>query len=212
MKFLRIPRYSIWLLPALASGQQVAGKPVLSAPASTSTPTVSAPAPSTGIGAVAANYIISPGDSLQVTVWNEANLANPETSLSLPVRPDGKISLPLINDVVAAGLTPMQLSANIAEGLKQFEKDPVVYVSVLGVASKNIFLMGEIGHVGPLAITPGMTVLQAIVTAGGLSPYANKKGIYILRGDKIIHFDYKKALKGDMQGISLVPGDTIVVR
>jgi len=92
----------------------------------------------------------------------------------------------------------------------------VVDVAVLAVNSKRIFMIGEIMHVGPIAITPGMNVLQAIATAGGLTPYANKKHIYILRGEpgkqQNIPFDYTKALKkGDMQGVSLVPGDTIVV-
>jgi polysaccharide export outer membrane protein len=144
-------------------------------------------------------------------VWKQPNL-----SATLPVRPDGKISLPLVGDIPAAGFTPMALAADITNRLKQFVTDPVVDVSVLAVNSKRIFLIGEIGHVGPLAITPGMTVLQAIATAGGLTPYANKKKIYILRGDpgkqQKIPFDYNKALKkGDMQGVSLVPGDTIVV-
>jgi polysaccharide export outer membrane protein len=112
----------------------------------------------------------------------------------------------------------MQLSADIVTRLKQFIIDPVtVNVSVLAVNSKRVYLIGEVMHVGPLAITPGLTILQAIATAGGLTPYANKKHIYILRGDpgkqQIIPFDYTKALKkGDMQGITLAPGDTIVVQ
>jgi polysaccharide export outer membrane protein len=224
MNSLRITRNLFWLLPALASGlaQQVVGKPVLSAdptPATVAGPAKAAgqnpsydPAEAALQASLSPNYIIGPDDSLQVTVWGDPS----QSASSLPVRPDGKISLPLINDIMAAGLTPMQLGANIREKLKQFDQDPVVYVTVLGVRGKNIYMIGEIGHVGPLAITPGMTVLQAIATAGGLGPYANKKGIYILRGDPAkpqkIHFDYNKALKkGDMQGVSLVPGDTIVV-
>jgi polysaccharide export outer membrane protein len=202
------------LLPAMlpALGQQTAAKPVLSAePAATeSTPARPVPvaqSPSTD----SANYVIGDDDSLEISVWKQPNL-----SATLPVRPDGKISLPLVGDIPAAGFTPMALAADITNRLKQFVTDPVVDVSVLAVNSKRIFLIGEIGHVGPLAITPGMTVLQAIATAGGLTPYANKKKIYILRGDpgkqQKIPFDYNKALKkGDMQGVSLVPGDTIVV-
>jgi polysaccharide export outer membrane protein len=227
MNLLRSTLYSIWLLPALASGlaQQVAGKPILSAdptPAAASGKKTAGQTPSSDptqaaaqaalLASLSPNYIIGPDDSLQVTVWDNANLS----ASGLPVRPDGKISLPLINDIMAAGLTPTQLGLNIADKLKQFVTDPVVYVTVLGVRGKSVYMVGDgIGHQGPLAITPGMTVLQAIATAGGLSPYANKKGIYILRGDPAkpqrIRFDYKKALKGDMQGVSLVPGDTIVV-
>jgi len=155
--------------------------------------------------AVSANYVIGADDSLQVTVWKEPNL-----SATLPVRPDGNITLPLVGDMQAAGFTPMQLADNITARLKQFVKDPVVNVSVLGVNSKRIFLIGEVLAPGPIAMTPGMTILQAIAGSGGLTPYANKKHMYILRGTKKIPFDYTKALKGDMQGVTLAPGDTIV--
>ena len=162
-------------------------------------------------GPVDANsYVIGPQDQIQITVWKEPQLSNP-----LVVRPDGKISLPLINDIRAAGFTPMQLQADITERLKKFLTDPIVDVTLLAENSKRIYLMGEVSHVGPIAIAPGMTILQAIATAGRLTPYANKKKIYILRGDpanqKQIHFDYNKARKGDMQGITLQPGDTVFV-
>lgn len=212
MNFLRCTLSSILLLPVAVTGlaQQTAGKPVLSAAPAAAPPTAYVPQ-AAGQMAVSANYVIGPDDSLQVTVWKERDLSGP-----LLVRPDGKISLPLVSDILAAGLTPMQLAADITERLKKFVTDPVVEVTVLAVNSKHIFLMGEVAHVGPLAIAPGMTILQAIATAGGLTPYANKKHIYILRGEpgkqQKIAFDFTKALKkGDMQGISLVPGDTIVV-
>jgi polysaccharide export outer membrane protein len=160
---------------------------------------------------IPANYTIGADDSIKVDVWKE-----PSLSATLPVRPDGEISLPLVGDLPAAGLTPMQLTAEITDRLRKFVTEPVVDVTVLAVNSKRIFVIGEIGQPGPLSLTPDMTVLQAISTAGGLTPYANKKGIYILRGDtgqqQKIAFDYKKALtKGDMQGVTLQPGDTIVV-
>jgi polysaccharide export outer membrane protein len=122
----------------------------------------------------------------------------------------------MVGDIQAAGFTPMQLAADITTRLKQYQYvlEPVVTVTVLAVNSKQIFMIGEINHVGPINITPGMTILQAISSAGGLTPYAKKKSIYILRGDKQqkIPFDYTRAVnKGDMQGITLVPGDTIVV-
>jgi polysaccharide export outer membrane protein len=197
------------LLPALCVGfaQQSASRPALSADAGVS-PSSSPvyPAAAAPQSSVSANYVIGADDSIQVTVWKEPNL-----STTLPVRPDGNISLPLVGDIQAAGFTPMQLAADITVRLKQFVTDPVVNVSVLGVNSKRVFLIGEVMHTGPLAITPGMTVLQAIAAGGGLSPYANKKHMYILRGTKKIPFDYTKALKkGDMQGVSLVPDDTIV--
>ncbi len=211
MNFPRRTLFSVFLVSALGTGfaQQVAGKPVLSA-----APTPPAPAPAvipveTPL-TIAPNYVIGADDTLKIDVWKE-----PQLSGQQPVRPDGKISLPLVNDVVAAGLTPMQLEADITARLTKFVTDPVVSVTVLGVLSKRVFMIGEVGHPGPMAITPGMTILQAIATAG-LTPYANKKHIYILRGDPAkqqkILFDYNKAIKkGDMQGVTLIPGDTIVI-
>jgi polysaccharide export outer membrane protein len=158
----------------------------------------------------ASRYIIGPEDSLQVTVWKEPTLSG-----NFPVRPDGMISLVLVGDLPAAGLTPMALSNDITQRLKKYIQDPVVTVAVLGVNSQRIFLVGEVGKVGPVMLTPGMTPLQAIVTGGGLSQFANSKKIYILRtvGGKQekLPFSYKQALKGDSQGITLQPGDTIVV-
>ena len=156
-------------------------------------------------------YIIGADDSLQVTVWKEPTLSG-----TVPVRPDGMISLVLVGDLRAAGRTPMQLGVDITERLKKYIQDPVVTVVVLAVNSQKIFLIGEVGHVGPVMLTPGMTPLQAIAAAGGLSTFANEKHIYILRGvpgkQQKIPFNYKKALKGDNnQGVSLEPGDTIVV-
>jgi polysaccharide export outer membrane protein len=155
-------------------------------------------------------YVIGPDDSLQVTVWKEPTLSG-----TIPVRPDGMISLVLVGDLPAAGLTPMALGANIAQRLKKYIQDPVVTVVVLGVNSQRIFLVGEVGHVGPLMLTPGMTALQAIVSGGGLTPFASSKRIYILRTvagkQEKMPFNYKQALKGENQGVSLLPGDTIVV-
>jgi polysaccharide export outer membrane protein len=125
------------------------------------------------------------------------------------------ISLVLVGDLPAAGLTPMALSNDIATRLKKYIQDPVVTVVVLGVNSQRIFMVGEVGHVGPVMLTPGMTPLQAIVTAGGLSQFANSKKIYILRStagkQQKIPFNYKQAVKGIDEGVSLLPGDTIVV-
>ena len=156
----------------------------------------------------AATYIIGAEDGLQVTVWKDPTLSG-----AFPVRPDGMISLTLIGDIQAAGLTPMQLTATLTEKLKKYIQDPVVSVVVTAVNSKKVFVVGEVGHVGPIMLMPDMTALQAIATAGGLTMFAHPGKIYILRGkQRQIPFDYKKALKGDpKQQISLQPGDTIVV-
>jgi polysaccharide export outer membrane protein len=126
------------------------------------------------------------------------------------------ISMALIGDLKAAGRTPMQLASDITAKLKKYIQDPNVSVVVMSDTSQRIFLVGEVGHVGPIPMTPGMTPLQAIAAGGGLSPFAKSKKIYILRNEggkqQKIPFNYKEALKGEnSQDISLKPGDTIVV-
>jgi polysaccharide export outer membrane protein len=156
-------------------------------------------------------YVIGPADALEITVWKEPTLSGPAI-----VRPDGKISLALLGDLSAAGSTALGLAARIKDGLQKYIQDPSVYVVVTAVNSQHVFLMGEIQHVGPIPLTAGMTPLQAIATAGGLTPYANSKRIYILRTETSkqvkIPFNYKQALKGTAaQNIPLRSGDTIVV-
>ena len=215
MNIFRCIAISICLLSTLraASAQQNVGKPVLSADPTEPMPPAPAPriSPEAGPLSLSPNYIIGADDSLKIEVWKE-----PQLSTTMTVRPDGKISLPLIDDIMAAGFTPMQLKDDITTRLTKLLTDPVVSVSVLAVNSKHVYMVGNISHVGPLPISPGMTILQAIASAGGLSQYANGKHIYIFRGDPAkpqkLFFDYNKALKkGDMQGIELLPGDTIVV-
>ncbi len=126
------------------------------------------------------------------------------------------ISLALVGDLQASGLTPAHLSGEITERLRKFINDPSVTVAVLGVNSKHVFLLGEISKPGEIPLLPGLNPLQAIASAGGLTPFANAKRIYILRGvagkQQKIPFDYKKAFKdGNLQGVTLLPGDTIVV-
>jgi polysaccharide export outer membrane protein len=189
-------------------------QPVNSSPVPTSAQQKTTAAPSSAVstgGPVDPNrYVIGAEDSLQISVWKD-----PTLSATVPVRPDGMISMNLVGDLKAAGLTPMALSADIAQRLKKYIQDPVVTVTVLGVNSQRIFTVGELNKVGPLMLTPAMTPLEAIVSAGGLTPFANSKHIYILRtvGGKQekIPFNYKQALKGENQGITLIPGDTIVV-
>ena len=156
-------------------------------------------------------YVIGAQDTLHVSVWKE-----PDLTATLPVRPDGKISMPLLNDVQAAGLTPMQLADSLTEKLKKYVTDPRVTIVVTAMNSQHIFVLGEVQHAGSMPLTPGMTVLQALASAG-FSQFANTKKIYILREDSgkqlKLPFNYKQVIKGqDMaQNISLRPGDTIVV-
>jgi polysaccharide export outer membrane protein len=184
--------------------------PAKSATSASGTATTPATTPNYAGPMDAARYVIGPEDSLQVTVWKEPTLSG-----NFPVRPDGMISLVLVGDLPAAGQTPMALSNDITQRLKKFIQDPVVTVSVLGVNSQRIFMVGEVNKVGPVMLTPGMTPLQAIVSAGGLSQFANSKRIYILRmvagKQQKFPFNYKAAVKGENTGMTLLPGDTIVV-
>lgn len=158
------------------------------------------------------DYVIGPEDVLDVTVWKE-----PDFSRAVPVRPDGKISLPLLSDIPAAGQTPSQLAAAITVMLRKYVTQPQVTVIVTGINSRRVFVLGEVGRPGPVPLLPNMTVLQALSSAGGLSQFANRKGIYVLRsenGRQVTYpFNYKAAVQGKAtaQNITLKPGDTIVV-
>ena len=157
------------------------------------------------------DYVIGADDQLRITVWKEQDLSE-----TLPVRPDGKISMPLLNDVQAAGLTPLQLKDSITEKLKKFIADPRVTVVVTAMNSRRIFVSGEVVHSGPMALLPHMTILQALSQAG-FTQFANVKRIYLLRTEngkqEKIPFDYKDVIKGNHpeQNIQLRPGDTVVV-
>jgi polysaccharide biosynthesis/export protein len=165
--------------------------------------------------AVAANdpaYMIGPQDVLDIDVWKE-----PDVSRKVPVRPDGKISLPLINDVQAAGMTPQQLAQNVTESLRKFMNEPQVTVIVSEINSQRVYVAGEVLRAGAFPLIPGMTVLQAISSAGGFTTFANVKKIHVMRlvnGKHIeIPFNYREVIKGDKpeQNIVLQPGDTVVV-
>jgi polysaccharide export outer membrane protein len=157
-------------------------------------------------------YKIGPQDVLRIDVWKE-----PEISRAVPVRPDGKITLPLLNDVQAAGLTPQQLAAKISEGLKKFITSPQVTVGVTEINSRKIFVNGEVSRPGAFPLLPNMTILQALSSSGGFTQFARLKNIYVLRmedGKQVKHmFNYKDAVSGKNieQNIILQGGDIIVV-
>lgn len=203
---------SIWQAVAtaiLVSGMAVAQDAPAAAAATPASDNAAANAPLTSQGGP--EYVIGPEDSLHVSVWKE-----PDLSATLPVRPDGKISLPLLNDVQAAGLTPLQLAASLTEKLKKYIADPRVTVVVAQINSKRIYLIGEVLHPGATPMLPNMTVLQALSSAG-LNQFANTKRIYVLRNEngkqEKLPVDYKKLVKGERieQNYALKPGDTIVV-
>lgn len=161
--------------------------------------------------AVPDSYVIGASDVVTITVLKEPTLSG-----GLLVRPDGMISMPLLGDVMAAGETPLELADKITVKLKKYIQDPNVTVVLSQMNSKKVYLIGEVTKPGPVDMTPGMTLLQAIASAGGLTPYANSRKIYILRTEngkpQKIPVQYKQALRGEGSlNLPLNPGDTIVV-
>ena len=158
------------------------------------------------------NYIIGPQDVIDVNVWKEADI-----SRTIPVRPDGKISLPLLNDVQAAGMTPAQLGAQITASLKKYVTNPQVTVIVTAINSQRIYVLGEVTRPGAFPLLPGTTVLRGLSSAGGFTQFAKMKAIYVLRlenGKQVKYpFNYKNVVggKNPEQDILLKAGDTIVV-
>lgn len=198
----------VWMCMA-QSPAPAAAPPAASTAAPPAAPTVATEAPLAAAQGDA--YVIGGNDVLDVTVWKDPTLSG-----NILVRPDGMISMPLVGDVKAAGLTPLHLASQISEKLKKFVQDPVVSVVVVAIHSKVIYMIGEVAKPGPLDMTPDMTMLEAISSAGGLTEFAKRKKIYILRdqGGKRtrIPVQYKQALNGNRAlDLPLYPGDTIVV-
>ena len=161
---------------------------------------------------IASSYRIGEQDLLAITVWRE-----PELSGTVMVRPDGKITLPLLNDVNASGLTPDELKNTLTEKLRPFVNVPQVTVAVREINSRKVYIIGQVGREGSYRINSTTTVLQIIAEAGGLREFANRKGIYVLRNDNgnqtRLSFNYENVIRGKdtHQNILVRPGDTIVV-
>jgi polysaccharide export outer membrane protein len=220
------PAYAQTAAPAPA--QKAAPAPATTATTATATPpavqkpTPAAPAPAQARAAVAPvvpagvptppDYVIGPDDILTIVFWREK-----EMSSDVAVRPDGKISLPLINDVQASGLTPEQLRVSVTEAAGKFVEDPAVTVVVKGINSRKVFITGQVGKPGPFPLGGPTTVLQLIATAGGVGEYSKSDKIVIMRtenGKTVSHkFNYKDVVQGKnlQQNIELKPGDTIIV-
>jgi polysaccharide export outer membrane protein len=156
---------------------------------------------------LAADYRLVPGDKLRVEVYKDVQL-----SQSVQVRPDGKITLPLANDVLAAGKTPTELRDAIAESLKSYIANPTVTVMVVETVPPVIYVIGEVNTAGPQPMVGRLDILQALSTAGGFKDFANTKDIKVRRGTQILKFNYKEAVEGRAAPLLLQPGDTIIVR
>jgi polysaccharide export outer membrane protein len=157
-------------------------------------------------------YVIGPEDALSIVFWREKDL-----SVDAAVRPDGMITVPLLNDVQASGLTPDELREKIRAGAAKFVEDPTVTVVVKAINSRKVFITGLVSRPGQYPLTGSMTVMQLIALAGGLQEYADSKKVLIMRtenGEQVAkQFNYQDVLnrKKLEQNITLLPGDTIIV-
>lgn len=159
------------------------------------------------------NYVIGPGDVLQIIVMNEPQASVPV----VVVRSDGMISIPLLKEVAAAGLTPRELEKLITQSLSRLIRDADVTVLVKEIHSEKVYMIGALRREGPIVLAGPLTVLQAISEAGGFTDYAKRSRIYVLRQDHgkqmRYPFDYNAVIRGDHpeQNITLLPGDSVVV-
>jgi polysaccharide biosynthesis/export protein len=156
-------------------------------------------------------YRLGPGDKLRVEVYRETQL-----SQSLQVRPDGRITMPLIGELTATGRTAVELRDAIAASLKEYVTNPVVTVIVQEAIAAQVYVIGEVAHPGTQVMQGSLTVLQALAQAGGLKEFADRDDIRILRKGaagttQTIGFNYKDAVKGRIEPMQLQPGDTVVV-
>jgi polysaccharide biosynthesis/export protein len=155
-------------------------------------------------------YRLGPGDKLRIEVYKDAQL-----SQSAQVRPDGKITLPLIGDLEASGRTPLELRDTIATALKEYITNPTVTVIVVEALASQVFVMGEVTHPGPMQLHGPTTILQVLAMAGGFKEFANTKDVKVMRattnGMQTLRFNYKEAVNGDTKPFYLRSGDTVIV-
>ncbi len=161
--------------------------------------------------ALSDEYRLGPGDKLRIEVYKD-----PQLSQSVQIRPDGKITLPLVGDVEAAGKTPIELRDVLAGSLKEFMNNPTVTVIVVEAVASQVFVMGEVSHPGSMQLHGPTTILQAIAMAGGFKEFANTKDVRVLRPNangsmQQLRFNYKDVLNGDAKPFYLRSGDTVIV-
>jgi polysaccharide biosynthesis/export protein len=196
-------------VPVLAQAPQPAQPP--SSPQSAAAATAAA-VPRATEPTLPPGYVIGPDDVLGIVYWKDKDMTS-----EAQVRPDGRIALPLLNDVQAAGLTPEQLREKLTEESKKYMEDPNITVVVRQINSRRAFITGEVSKPGPYPLTSPTSVMQLIAMAGGLKEYANSKRIVIMRTEgsrqTSMLFNYKEVIAGKKleQNIELKPGDTVVV-
>jgi polysaccharide export outer membrane protein len=203
MKSLLATCLVLLLAPPVPAGAAV------QAPSATATLGTVAPAAPVATSGSDADYRLGSGDKIRVEVYKE-----PQLSQSLQVRPDGKISMPLLGDVVATGLTPVQLRDQIGTALRTYVNNPVVTVMVVEALASTVYVMGEVNKPGTIALAGPTTVLQALAMAGGLTQWARTGKIRILRngarGVETIKFNYNDAIDGAPL-VYVQRGDTVIV-
>ena len=160
---------------------------------------------------VTGEYRLGAGDKLRIEVYKD-----PQVSQSVQIRPDGKITLPLVGDIEATDRTPIELRDQITKSLREYMTNPVVTVIVVEAVSAQVFVTGEVAKSGPVPIHGPLNIVQALAMAGGFNEWANKKDVRILRqgpnGMQTIHFNYQDAINGEAKPVYLKAGDTIIVR
>jgi polysaccharide export outer membrane protein len=167
----------------------------------------------TAPGGVSEEYRLGPGDKLRIEVYKDSQL-----SQSVQVRPDGKITLPLIGDLDASNKTPIELRDSIMGSLKEYITNPTVTVIVVEALASQVYVMGEVTHPGTMQLHGPTTILQALAMAGGFKEFANTKDVKVLRprggsnsSMETIRFNYKDVINGDAKPFYLRSGDTVIV-
>jgi polysaccharide export outer membrane protein len=204
----RIVILMVFTVLSVSVSAQAQTKPVISE----QTPQASAANPAPAATVVPPGYVIGADDLLSIRFWSDAQL-----SADVVVRPDGKISIPLLNDVQAAGLTPEQLNAALEQAASKYIAEPDATVIVREVRSRKVYVLGQVARPNSVALNTDMNVLQVLTAVGGLLEYADKGNIVIVRSEngreRRFKFNYNDVVKGKkvQQNILLQPGDTIIV-
>src|SRR5688572_4418784 len=160
---------------------------------------------------IVGEYKLGAGDKLRIEVYKDS-----QVSQSVQIRPDGKITLPLVGDLDATDRTPLELRDQIAKQLREYMTNPVVTVIVVEALSAQVFVTGEVAKSGPVALNGPLNIIQAIAMAGGFNEWANRKDVRVLRqgptGVQTLHFNYQDAINGGAKPLYLKSGDTVIVR